>query len=151
MTYSESFVESGSSRKVPGLILYWEGEKPKASGWVFPGGEPTPALRATPPERGFLGQLPNLVQNLGSTFSSRLLVPPIWYWMCQILDEGLRFVPLGKGSCEKIENQVFPARSVRRSARSTRWNARSARVFGCRFRDGSSPESLDSIFSQLQG
>src|SRR5262249_30014766 len=31
---------------------------------------------------------------------------------------------------EKIENRILPARSVRRSARSTRWNARSARVFG---------------------
>ena len=42
--------------------------------------------------------------------------------------------PLGKGSCEKIEDRLFPARSVRRSARSTRWNVRSARVFGCGFK-----------------
>jgi hypothetical protein len=37
-------------------------------------------------------------------------------------------------SCEKIEDRLFPERSVRRSARSTRWNARSARVFGCGFK-----------------
>ena len=32
---------------------------------------------------------------------------------------------------KKFEIELFPARSVRRSARSTRWNARSARVLGC--------------------
>src|SRR5262245_22423483 len=34
-TYSESLVESGCSRKVPGLAPSWEGQKPKASGWVL--------------------------------------------------------------------------------------------------------------------
>jgi hypothetical protein len=42
--------------------------------------------------------------------------------------------PFHKGGCEKIENRLFPARSVRRSARSTRCNARSALVFGCGFK-----------------
>jgi hypothetical protein len=35
---------------------------------------------------------------------------------------------------KKLKIGSFPARSVRRSARSTRWNARSARVFGCGFK-----------------
>ena len=43
-------------------------------------------------------------------------------------------IPVTPGSWEKNEDPVFPAGSVRRSARSTRWNARSARVFGRGFR-----------------
>jgi hypothetical protein len=63
---------------------------------------------------------------------------------------GRNFPPC-EGSCEKIEDWLFPARSVRRSARSTRWNARSALVFGCGFKTVTCQTQSDSIFSQLQG
>src|SRR5262245_1098709 len=66
-------------------------------------------------------------------------------------DSGARSPSPGYGSlwgCKKVESGAFPARSVRRSARSTRWNARSARVLGGGFRDRSWPEWLDSVSSQ---
>src|SRR5262245_5158628 len=53
--------------------------------------------------------------------------------------------PLHEGSCEKIDNRAF-SREKRAQERSTRWNARSARVFGCSPEAGASENRSIQFF-----
>ena len=92
-------------KRLRNSIPSWEGQKPKASGWVQ--ARKNPPRRSAPPSR--------------------------------------------EGSCEKIQYRLLPARSVRRSARSTRWNARSARVFGCGFRVVMDQDRSIQFFHSFKG
>ena len=54
-------------------------------------------------------------------------------------------------SCEKIEGRLLPEEACAGAPAPPRWNVRSARVFGCRFRKVMEQARRGSIFSQLRG
>jgi len=57
----------------------------------------------------------------------------------------------GEGNCERIENRLLPALSVRRSARATQVERALRARFHLWIRRRAAQGWLNSIFSQLQG